>query len=969
MSKNQKNDYFSNDFNENNIIDNNIYQSVNPEFFQKKNSIHEIESETALESKLGKSLLERRPSQLLLSSKSLSKYRDSIKSIINLDTKSVQNIGVRELPKVSQEAYEKFKSSITDQDTLDKLFNNLTQSNCNFKNIECGNSVGGLTPLTYLVESSFSMNFKKAKEINGKYNMLKPYIYNYRTINGDGNCFYRAAMFRYLEIIVLNKQIEYLQNITYDVYNSFNSEELKSRLIIGNINIKPTLTLNLLILITDLLKKGDILSAHQILIKSFCICRKFDYAIIFYFRYILYDYIKKNEEKTYLKSFPIKLGNLLPSQYETEDGKFLYELFYSNYLLKFYTDAEKIVIYLTPFVLGIPLNVIIFDDCEEEILQNFKWEEGKGLNLDGEIYLLNRKNHYEIIYTKKDNEKYKNIFQYYENHQRSVILSDIEKYLKLYDNDNSDNMLLEGYNEGEKKNNPKTMVIQRNNIKKELIDNKPLENSANQKINKEKTNPKTIINNKDIINQNNINNNNIEPNAIQRNKLNPKCVVENRNKFMNNAINNGPINQNQIPNNQNNNNYIMNNNNNNGNISKNSNVKNNMKVNNNNQSYQPNYPYNKNNIPNQIYNNQVNSQSYKSKQNEELNNQKIPIDKNNNLNNNQIVGKNFKDIASQSTSKKNNINQNNNKQNIKIIDPRYSNNNNNNILNNENNKNKKESSHIQGTEEIGLHTPGNNKHKIPNNNSNQIKTNNNNSRLFICRICKSPLNNTNFILCQNCFKKEIINETYSSYLQSLNQEDPPEALIDAKIAIINLRNEKRICHLDDALNIYNNNFKNEKLERKNIILELKKRICIACLNEIKSNSFIELPCKCRMCSFKHLNEYFAYYNNLLNGFKCRCKEIYTKQMMMDLSNSRGLSENIQNRIKYYFQKKLDSCCCICAKSDNIIGKSNTIVSLEQSYYNKFIRSLIHYFCQNCIKYQNTEFFCQVCGMKHFWNSN
>ena len=653
MSKNQKNDYFSNDFNENNIIDNNIYQSVNPEFFQKKNSIHEIESETALESKLGKSLLERRPSQLLLSSKSLSKYRDSIKSIINLDTKSVQNIGVRELPKVSQEVYEKFKSSITDQDTLDKLFNNLTQSNCNFKNIECGNSVGGLTPLTYLVESSFSMNFKKAKEINGKYNMLKPYIYNYRTINGDGNCFYRAAMFRYLEIIVLNKQIEYLQNITYDVYNSFNSEELKSRLIIGNINIKPTLTLNLLILITDLLKKGDILSAHQILIKSFCICRKFDYAIIFYFRYILYDYIKKNEEKTYLKSFPIKLGNLLPSQYETEDGKFLYELFYSNYLLKFYTDAEKIVIYLTPFVLGIPLNVIIFDDCEEEILQNFKWEEGKGLNLDGEIYLLNRKNHYEIVYTKKDNEKYKNIFQYYENHQRSVILSDIEKYLKLYENDKSDNMLLEGFNEGGKRNNPKTMVIQRNNINKESIDNKPMDISANQKINKEKTNPKTIINNKDIINQNNINNNNIEPNAIQRNKLNPKCVVENRNKFMNNAINNGPINQNQISNNQNNNNYIMNNNNNNGNISKNSNVKNNMKVNNNNQSYQPNYPYNSKNIPNQIYNNQVNSQSYKSKQNEELNNQKIQIDKNNNLNNNQIVGKNFKDIASQSTSKKN----------------------------------------------------------------------------------------------------------------------------------------------------------------------------------------------------------------------------------------------------------------------------------------------------------------------------
>ncbi len=56
----------------------------------------------------------------MLSSKSLSKYRDSLKSIINLDTKAVQNITVRELPKVSQETYEKFKSSITDQDYLDK---------------------------------------------------------------------------------------------------------------------------------------------------------------------------------------------------------------------------------------------------------------------------------------------------------------------------------------------------------------------------------------------------------------------------------------------------------------------------------------------------------------------------------------------------------------------------------------------------------------------------------------------------------------------------------------------------------------------------------------------------------------------------------------------------------------------------------------------------------------------------------
>ena len=968
MSTNQMNDYFSPDFNQDNLIDNNIYQSVNLESLQQKKSIHESENETALESKLGKSF-EKRPSLTLLSSKNLSKFRESLKEIINLDNKACQNIEVRELPKISQEAYEKFKNSNTDQDTLDQLYNSLTKSNCNFKSVECGNSLGGLTPLTYLVESSFSMNFKKAKEINDKYKILKPYIYNYRTINGDGNCFYRAVMFKYLEIMVLNKQIETLQNITYDVYNSFNSEELKSRLVIGNINIKPTLTLKLLILITDLLKKGDILSAHNILIKSFCICRKFDYAIIFYFRYILYDYIKKNEEKTYLKSFPIKLGNLLPSQYETEDGKFLYELFYNNYLLKFYTDAEKIVIYLTPFVLGIPLNVIIFDDNEEEILQTFKWEEGQGLNLSDEIYLLNRKNHYEIVYTQKENEKYKNIFQYYENNQRSVILSDIDKYLKLYANDNNDKILLEAFNEGERKNNPKTMIIQRNNINKEKSEKKPID------INKAEMNPKTIINNNDLINQNKINNNNIDANAIQGNKkvLNPNCTVKKNYKDTNNINNNDPLNnnQNQIPNNLINNNNNIINNNNNGNMTKNQNIKNNMKINNINQISQPNYPNNANSIPNQINNKQINSQPIKTKQNKEFYNQKIPLDNNKNLINNKNEDKNLKIYPNQTTSKKNNrTNQNNNKVNVNLIDEKYLKANNN-ISNNQNNKmNKKENAHIQEPKEVGMYIPGNIQQINKNNNHNNPSgKSNNNSNKFICRNCKNPLNNINLILCQNCFKKEIINEVYSSYLQSLNQKYPPENLIEANITIINFKNEKRIYNLDNALNEYNNIFKNEKLERKDIILELKKRVCIACLNEIKSKNSIELPCKCRICSFEHLNEYLSYYQNFNVGFECRCKVTYTNQMMMELIHLRGLNRDIQARIKYFFQKKLDSCCCICGKSSNIVGQSNTLISLENSYYNNFIHSLLHNFCKNCIKYQNTEFFCQICQIKHFWNSN
>ena len=112
------------------------------------------------------------------------------------------------------------------------------------------------------------------------------------------------------------------------------------------------------------------------------------------------------------------------------------------------------------------------------------------------------------------------------------------------------------------------------------------------------------------------------------------------------------------------------------------------------------------------------------------------------------------------------------------------------------------------------------------------------------------------------FKKEIINEVYSSYLVCLHQQYPPEKLINANITITNCKNEKSIYTLHNALTVYNNYFKNEKLERKNLIFEIKKRICIACLNEIQSDDFIELPCKCRICSSVHLNQYFANYTNL-----------------------------------------------------------------------------------------------------------
>ena len=133
--------------------------------------------------------------------------------------------------------------------------------------------------------------------------------------------------------------------------------------------------------------------------------------------------------------------------------------------------------------------------------------------------------------------------------------------------------------------------------------------------------------------------------------------------------------------------------------------------------------------------------------------------------------------------------------------------------------------------------PGNNEIKI----SNYSKNNNNMEKItqYFCSKCKNPTNGTGVAFCKNCFINEIINECYSSFIQSFDQQDIPEKLINGNITIINFKNEKFNLNLDPALVVYNKNFPGENLNRKTIIFELKKRICIACRNDLHNKNFIE----------------------------------------------------------------------------------------------------------------------------------
>ena len=141
---------------------------------------------TALDKKLDKSFKRR-------SSKFLNEIKDknlgnSMKKIGLLSEPNENVLIMRKLPKITIEQYDKIEKEYIYKDNkniIQNLYEYLNNVNCYFRNPLCLNSVGGINPLSYLIETSFYMNHKKIKEMEEKFNLLGKYINSYREVNGD----------------------------------------------------------------------------------------------------------------------------------------------------------------------------------------------------------------------------------------------------------------------------------------------------------------------------------------------------------------------------------------------------------------------------------------------------------------------------------------------------------------------------------------------------------------------------------------------------------------------------------------------------------------------------------------------------------------------------------------------------------------------------------------------------------------
>lgn len=98
-------------------------------------------------------------------------------------------------------------------------------------------------------------------------------VERWRMVLGDGNCFYRAFMFSYLEVYILSKNIFELKKFVYDFYKKMDCKFKRKNISINKFNI-----LAIFNIIIDYLERGEMKAAYEVFIKSYHLYENFDFV-------------------------------------------------------------------------------------------------------------------------------------------------------------------------------------------------------------------------------------------------------------------------------------------------------------------------------------------------------------------------------------------------------------------------------------------------------------------------------------------------------------------------------------------------------------------------------------------------------------------------------------------------------------------------------------------------------------------
>ena len=298
-----------------------------------------------------------------------------------------------------------------------------------YQNPDNAETIGPISSVGNLVEFSYAYDSTFKEDMIYHFIELEKYIFKWRNIDVDGNCFYRAVIFSFLENIILTNNILLLKEfiVIFNEKISFENPIFSNNTFINcyydSLNI-PLIMQILYTILHYLDKENGIKYAYRVLLKTFLYCKPFDYGMVFFLRYLIFEFINDNNNKFYSENFPIKLGCLLPDQYIINENNFNFNKFYIEHVMKMGIYAEKIIIYLVPYVLKCNLNILLynFDKNDKVIIKSFNCP----INDKFTIELFFRATHYDIIY----NSQYYSLFKQY-----LMIYQYQDEKFKVIDND------------------------------------------------------------------------------------------------------------------------------------------------------------------------------------------------------------------------------------------------------------------------------------------------------------------------------------------------------------------------------------------------------------------------------------------------------------------------------------------------------------------------------------------------------
>ena len=334
----------------------------------------------------------------------------------------------RKIDFIELEKFKEIFKNISDKESIRKFKKIIDNYDIN------GMNLGSISSFDNLFIINYGQNIDNLKNENEEIEKYKNTIYRWRLSNWDINNFYRYHIFYYIEQIILERHIQSFINLFNDIYTLSREEYFKQLINVNKIKIENIFsTLSLIYYALNLRDMNSaVLNAYTIFIKCINNDNSFDLGLILYLKYSIYKYLLKNENKLYNKEYPIKINQLLPEIYQ-EYGKDAFKNFFEKELIPLNKKIERIIIYITPYVLGKTLKIYSFifqnnklENLEEILIDPYLNEEKENTNLN-KICLLFVNNNYNIIYSKDYYEKHQSIFNKFSDSDLKDIDTTIKK--------------------------------------------------------------------------------------------------------------------------------------------------------------------------------------------------------------------------------------------------------------------------------------------------------------------------------------------------------------------------------------------------------------------------------------------------------------------------------------------------------------------------------------------------------------